>query len=126
MSNELFVKLIKDSVNAERNKEFKNSNQATLGELINFLSQKKDQNEVLKEAFNEPHSYRGYYDELAFEPCEDISVGELLKIAKDCIGKTFTGYKGGEYTMTRHAPIWLSQYGTTGEEITLDYLESLK
>ncbi len=58
-------------------------------------------------------SYRGYYDELAFEPQDDVSFGEMLAHAKAAMGATFTGYKGGEYTMESYTPCWIAEYGTS-------------
>ena len=61
-------------------------------------------------------SYRGYYSDLALEYDTEnkfITVGELLKKAEDCIGKTFTGYKGGEFTMTKDTTLWIGNYGET-------------
>ncbi len=43
-----------------------------------------------------PHSYRGYYDDVAFTPRRNISIAKQLAFAKSALGKTFTGYKGGE------------------------------
>lgn len=59
----------------------------------------------------EPHSYRGYYDQLAFEPCENQPVTEAIHIAKSAVGTTYEGYKGGEFTMTEYTDVWLAHYG---------------
>ena len=87
-----------------------------LKELIETL-EKHPADKIVRRGFNRPHSYRGYYDQLAFEPSENVTVGEMLKCAKDSLGKTFTGYKGGEYEMGEYTDVWLSEYGTTGEGI---------
>jgi hypothetical protein len=59
-------------------------------------------------------SWRGNYAELSLDPhgTEDRTVGELLAAARACIGSTFTGYKGGEYTMSEHTEVWADEYGT--------------
>lgn len=96
----------------------------TLGDLIAYLK-KEDKEKVVPKGFNNPHSYRGYYDELAFEPAENITVGEMLKAAEGALGQTFTGYKGGEYTMGEYTEIHLANYGDCGEGIgttLLDYM----
>ena len=49
--------------------------------------------------FGNPHSWRGSYDELAFEPVNDTTVGEMLGAAKSAIGQTYTGWKGGDFKM---------------------------
>jgi hypothetical protein len=96
----------------------------TLGELIKRL-EKVDPKQEVKMGFSNPHSYRGYYDELAFEPQEDTTVGEMLDWAKSAVGATYTGYKGGEYTMSEWTEVWLATYGQGGEGIggvLLDYM----
>lgn len=69
---------------------------------------------VLPVGLSNPHSYRGYYEQLAFEPKENVSVEECLKVAKSCVDKTFTGYKGGDYMMTEDTSCWLCTYGNSG------------
>lgn len=88
----------------------------SLGDLIAKL-QKHDPEKVLKIGFNRPHSYRGDYSCLAFEKVENITVGEMLNAAQSAIGKTFTGYKGGDYIMNNLTDIYLAEYGSTGEQI---------
>ena len=87
-----------------------------LKELIDFL-ESKDPTIILPLGFNNPDSYRGYYEELAFEPAENISIGEMLKCAIEALGSTYTGYKGGEYTMGEYTDVYLANWGETGESI---------
>jgi len=89
----------------------------TLQELIEELSRYDPQQRVPL-GFREPHSYRGYYDELAFEPVPDTTVGAMLAAAKEALGATYTGYKGGDYTMNAYTQVWLARYGDTGEAIS--------
>lgn len=49
-------------------------------------------------AFDSPHSYRGYYEQLAFEPAPGKTAAELRQIAESA-RRVFTGYKGGEFLM---------------------------
>lgn len=58
------------------------------------------------------HSYRGYYDHLAagIEADRSIYVAEFLKGCREAMGHTFTGYKGGEYTMDAKTPVWVADY----------------
>lgn len=86
----------------------------TLGELIEFL-EKQDTALLLPEGFANPHSYRGYYDELAFEPAQNVTVGSMLDAAKSALGTTYEGWKGGEYTMQAYTDCWLASRGDTGE-----------
>ena len=39
------------------------------------------------------------------------TASEFLRRIKESIGKQFTGYKGGDFTMNRHTPLWVSSYG---------------
>lgn len=96
----------------------------TLGELIERLEQ-APRDQVVPLGFNNPHSYRGYYEDLAFEPAENVTVGEMLDAARSALGKTFEGYKGGDYTMHEYTDVWLASYSFTGESIgpvLLDYM----
>ena len=87
-----------------------------LKELIEFL-EARDSAIVVPFGFHRPHSYRGYYEQLGFEPLENTTVGAMLECARSALGQTFEGYKGGSYTMERWTEVHLSEYGTTGEEI---------
>lgn len=87
-----------------------------LSDLIAFL-EARDPSIVVPVGFHHPHSYRGRYDCLAFEPAENVTVGTMLACAKEALGQTYEGYKGGEYTMVEYTDVYLSEYGTTGEKI---------
>lgn len=88
----------------------------TLGELIKRL-EALPQDMILHCGFAHPHSYRGYYEDLAFEPQEDVSIGAMLTCAKEAVGKMYFGWKGGEYIMTEYTTVWLAEQGTCGEQI---------
>jgi len=88
----------------------------TLKELISFL-EKRDPNKIIPLGFNYPHSYKGYYRQLAFAPAPNISIGEMLECAKSSIDATFSGPKGGEYTMGEYTDVWLAEPGCLGEGI---------
>lgn len=64
-------------------------------------------------------SYRGYYSELCVAPsiAREMAVCEFFNVLADQIGKTFTGYKGGEYEMTEDTELYLAYYGELGEKI---------
>jgi len=80
-----------------------------------------------------PHSYRGSYDELAFEPLTPVravrggfkvggmTAGEILDMARDCVGAVFYGYKGGEFTMYESTPVHVAEYGNCGPELTPEF-----
>ena len=88
-----------------------------LQDLIELL-ETYDPKTVVKEGFSNPHSYRGYYDELAFEPTPNVSIGSMLKAAKSADGATYTGYKGGEYTMGSWTITHLANYGECGDTLS--------
>lgn len=90
----------------------------TLKELIDALRTHPPKQRVAN-GFARPHSYRGYYSELAFEPEANTTVGAMLAAAEEALGSTYTGYKGGEYTMGDHVDCYLAEEGNTGEEIGL-------
>lgn len=100
----------------------------TLGELIKALEGYTRNHEVLlkdiqrREIIGVPgklDSWRGVYAHLAlgygqrkdeyFDPSP--TVADLLADAKSAVGKTFQGYKGGDFTMDRSTPVWISNVG---------------
>lgn len=89
----------------------------TLGELITAL-EAADPRLVLPHGFTHPHSYRGYYEQLAFEPAKNVTIGEMLADAQAALGGTFWGYKGGDYEMTADTDCWIANQGSAnGEQI---------
>lgn len=89
----------------------------TLKDLIEWL-EKQDQDLVIKDGFGSPHSDRGSYAELAFTPKDEALIGDMLKHAKSALNNTFQGWKGGEFTMTEHTPVYIGEYGECGDAIT--------
>lgn len=88
----------------------------TLGQLIETLEARpRDQRVPL--GLGSPYSYRGYYEDLAFPLVRDTTVGAMLAHAKGALGRTYEGYKGGEYVMREHTDVWLAEWGATGEGI---------
>lgn len=87
-----------------------------LYQLIGVLEE-ADPDSVVKLGFHNPHSYRGYYEDLAFEPALNVRVGDMLADAQSALGATFQGYKGGDFTMSSHTDCWLADYGSCGETI---------
>lgn len=83
-----------------------------LYELIEAL-EKEDQTKVCKFGFNSPHSFRGCYDELAFEPAENVTVSDMLACAKSAVGATYQGYKGGDFLMDMHTDVHIANYGNS-------------
>lgn len=81
-----------------------------LGTLIKIL-EKQPLGKKVKRGFGKAHSYRGYCDQLAFEPKTDVDVHYMLLQAKAALGTTYTGYKGGKFKMTADTPVNLAHYG---------------
>ena len=64
-----------------------------------------------------PFSYRGYYDHLSISVSKDentCSLSVLIDELKKAVGKSFYGYKGGNYTMEEGTPVWASRWGNLG------------
>lgn len=94
-----------------------------LKDLIEGL-EKIDPARIVKRGFSTPHSDRGFYEDLGFTPAENVTIGSMLENAKSAIGKTFTGWKGGDYKMGEYTDCRIGKYGECGEEITefhIDY-----
>lgn len=121
------------SIKQMRDKSFNKSPQLTLGELIEQLENcgVKDDGELKYLCFDFGTaiptilgSWRGSYDELAigYELCgydgngdyEATTVDLILKRLKEAIGKTYTGWKGGDFVMNEDTPIWVANSGSSG------------
>ncbi|WP_460441397.1 hypothetical protein [Amycolatopsis stemonae] len=92
----------------------------SLGELIARLDREHQANPTkhVRVGFTSPHSYRGYYEQLAFARAENVAVGDMLAAAQTALGRTFQGWKGGDYTMCDYTETWLvPEEGRTGESI---------
>jgi hypothetical protein len=92
-------------------------NHTTLGILIDWL-EKQDQDLIVQDGFGSPHSDRGSYEELAFDPVSEARLGDMLKYAKSAVGATYEGWKGGDYTMGLHTSVYIGEYGEEGDAIT--------
>ena len=111
--------MVDNATTAARKKVMDQSAQLTLGELILTLESITDK--TISISINQPkgipshlHSWRGIYAELALEYAQDgeyHTVAKLLKRLKGAVGETFIGYKGGDFTMGKTTPIWISNYG---------------
>ena len=87
-----------------------------LCELISYL-EKEDPNKIVAKGFDFPHSYRGSYQELAFEPVDNVKAGDMLECAQKAVGNTYRGYKGGDYKMQGYTTVHIANHGECGEEI---------
>lgn len=90
---------------------YTHGNAMRLGDIIEFLSE-RDPEIVVAHGFDRPHSYRGYYEDLAFEPEENITIGQMLTACRAALNHTFEGYKGGSFTMTESTDCWIANEGS--------------
>ena len=116
MNNENLQKYIDNIIEAEKEKRWESN--YSIGNFIEDLKKFNPKAHITIPPFNlNPtgfDSYRGYYSDLALEYTTEnsyMTAGELLKKAEECIGKTFTGYKGGEFEMTEDTTLWIANYG---------------
>lgn len=122
MSSEDFMKMIDKQVADAAKIVSAAAGQRTIGELIVQLENIKNQEANIIYDFcnlqpTEPDSYRGFYDQLAFgwraydyqKP--DAKVKDMLAWLKEAVGKTYTGYKGGEYVMSEDTMVWVDNTG---------------
>lgn len=49
--------------------------------------------------------------------CENPTVAQWIEVLKDAIGKTFVGYKGGDFLMSKNTPVWLAEHGSSSFKI---------
>lgn len=112
--------ILSNGIRAIRQENLKKSSQLTLGEIILKLEmiKNKDLLIVFEDKKHYPidiGSWRGSYDELAIgyndTEGKELSTKKFLKILKGAVGKTFEGYKGGDFLMGRNTPIWIALDG---------------
>lgn len=106
--------------------------QLTLGELIDRLERIPDKSQSVRFDFGTAiptdfDSWRGSYEELELgyeltgydsnndRHMAEITVEELLKRCYAADGATYTGWKGGEYKMSRMNRLWISNSGNASE-----------
>lgn len=112
-----FMQTFVNSMGAVWQRERANS-QMTLGSLIIRLAELPPEMEMWE--LSGAHSYRGYYEDLAFDIVRSIekrTVRENIAYCKELLGQVFEGYKGGDYTMNTGTPVWFSHYGSCGLKI---------
>ena len=111
--------ILTNAVNKMRQESFKTSSQLSLGEIILKLEGIKNTKLPVLFDIKKYHptgidSWRGSYNELALEydnKGKPMILADFLKVLKDTIGKTITGYKGGDFLMGKTTPVWVANYG---------------
>lgn len=134
---------IAESIKTQRAEVMKISPQLTLGELIAKLEAIPKREEGKEEAdvtFDFEYafpttleSWRGIYEELAigfrFEGYElgdyekevkPWTLSAFIEHLKSALGKTYEGWKGGDFMMGKTTPIWVANPGNVGETGVLD------
>ena len=131
---------IDNVLKAQRAESFARSDQLTLGEIISKCE------EIAKKGYkrsddSEPEvvfdfeyacpvgidSWRGIYSELAinFEfDCKALALSEFIELLKGAVDKTFEGYKGGSFRMSRHTPVWVANYGNAGNTAVIEVVDN--
>jgi hypothetical protein len=96
--------------------DFEIRSDLSLGGLIARL-EIEDATRVVPIGFDYAHSFRGFYEQLAFEPRRIVTIGQMLATARSCVGATFEGYKGGDYVMTEYTTCWIANYGESSDNL---------
>ena len=133
-----FMVNLQNAVAAARTETFNKSDQLSLGEIIakceaiaaiGYRSHDGSEPSVVYDFEylypTDIDSWRGSYAELAlnFESDGDkLSLSGFIQLLKSAVGKTFFGYKGGEYVMSRHTPVWVANYGNGGSTAIIDVI----
>lgn len=47
----------------------------------------------------------------------------FLQMLKGAVGKTFMGYKGGDFVMSRQTPVWVANYGDAGHTAVIGVVD---
>ncbi|MEK9207716.1 MAG: hypothetical protein AAB922_04490 [Patescibacteria group bacterium] len=137
-----FVSNLHRIVQEQRKKEFEDSEQLSLGELIEKLKTipdpKGDKTVEFDFAGTFPttlESYRGSYCELALgwdvsgykawtvkkgEEKNIPTIKQLIKELESAIGKIYQGWKGGDFQMDVDTPIWVDNSGNCNQTAIVD------
>jgi len=119
-----------NAIVAQRAEEMKTSEQLTLGELIMSLEKCQQGADI---SFDFEHarptdltSYRGNYRELAI--CFDfdtefLKVSKFVDMLKEAIGKTYQGWKGGDFLMGKTTPMWAANSGSCGQTAIIEVVD---
>jgi hypothetical protein len=101
----------------------------TLGALIEGLGALANKDQAIRFADGKYpadfDSYRGYYSDLMISADDEkATVQGVLARAQACVGKTFQGYKGGDFTMDVRTPLWRDEYGHCANEAITGLVET--
>ncbi len=148
-TTEMFLKGVQQHIDEERKKRFAESNQLSLGQIIEKLEVLAEKSKEQEEERDEPMqvdydfgtciptklaSWRGNYSELAlgymlsgYDNDKDhfakTTVHELLAEMKSAMGKVFDGWKGGEFMMGENTPVWVDNQGNASNTAIIDIVD---
>ena len=101
----------------------------TLGQLINKLTPIQQESPEILVSYDFVSlfptlidSWRGDYSQLALNYGfgTHLNTTEFLSLLESANGASFTGYKGGDFFMNYHTPVWVANCGESGFTGILD------
>lgn len=103
----------------------------TLGQIIDTLKRKEPTEEVRFDfVYFRPttlRSWRGDYSQLSLGYAHDspktTTVAELLAECEAAVGKTFQGWKGGDYTMNERTRVYVGNSGEGAGTAIVDIID---
>lgn len=96
-----------------------------LGSLIEILKTAHPAR-MVPIGWNGAFSYRGDYAQLGVQRAKNVFVGDMLKILEQALGRTYHGYKGGEYVMSEYVDVYLVESASEcGEQIGPTFLKMM-
>ncbi len=100
--------------------------QLTLEQLIAFLAVQVNQDAIIREGFGAGSTYRGYYDQIAFEPKSNVTVREMRGYAEAMVNGTLHG-KGDPTPVTLNTLVNIATWEsvTDDDEITPRRLKTI-
>ncbi len=132
-----FMDALNQRINEEREKRVANSTQLNLGKLLALLEQIPTEHGSDKEPvtiefdFGTAHptglsSWRGSYAEIAInydlggydnnnaDQFAHTDLKDFVAWLRESIGKTYQGWKGGDFRMSSKTPVWVANDGNVG------------
>lgn len=76
---------------------------------------------VFTEGFNNAHSWRGHYHEVAFVPTENVSAADVKKEIDSALYEEHEGWKGGEFSYNEGTWCHLAFVGNPDDEAGTEF-----